>query len=84
MGISILLPGVQADSTKLTPGIYTTTIVGSDIPPTFPPDVAVILVGQWQIEFTQAGTYIVTKDGEIVVIGRYTSNSFRFVMTDLQ
>jgi len=84
MSISIFLPDVQADSTGITPGIYTTTIAGSDVPPEFPPDVASILVGQWQIEFTEGGTYIVTKDGDIVVIGRYTSHSSRFVMTDLQ
>lgn len=76
-----LLPGAEPSSANLPPGIYTTTIVEADVPPPFPPE---ILVGQWQIEFTEAGSSIVTKDGEVVVIGRYNSNPSRVVITDLQ
>ena len=84
IGITLLLPNVKADSTKLPPGTYATTITESDVPPFFPPEVIEILAGEWQIEFTDGGTYVVSKDGEIVVVGRYTSNQARVVMTDLQ
>ena len=84
IGITLLLPNVKADSTKLPPGTYTTTITESDVPPYFPPEVIEILVGEWRTEFTAGGTYIVTKDGEIVVVGRYNSNNSRLIMTDLQ
>jgi hypothetical protein len=84
IGITLALPNAKADSPKLPPGIYATTITESDVPPYFPPEVIEILVGEWRTEFTDGGTYIVTKEGEIVVVGRYTSNRDRFVMTDLQ
>jgi hypothetical protein len=43
-----------------------------------------VLVGEWFIEFTEAGSVIVTKTGEgVVVVGRYTSNPARYVTTDL-
>jgi hypothetical protein len=84
IGATLLLPNASASSAKLTPGAYTTTITGADVPASFPPEIIAILVGQWQIEFTEAGSVIVYKDGDIVVVGRYTSNPSRVVMTDLQ
>ena len=84
IGIALSLPNAKADTTKLPSGVYATTIIESDVPPFFPPEVIEILVGEWHIEFTENGTYVVTKDGEIVVVGRYTSNQARLIMTDLQ
>lgn len=84
LGLALWIPNAKANSPKLPPGIYATTITESDVPPFFPPEVIEILVGEWRIEFTDGGTYIVTKDGEIVVVGRYNSNNSRLIMTDLQ
>ena len=80
---AVALPtaGAVANSTKLPPGVYTTTITEADVPPPLPPE---IVAGQWQIEFTEAGSFIVSKDGDIAVIGRYKSNPSRVVLTDLQ
>ena len=80
----ILLPSAETSSAKLPPGIYTTTITEADVPSSFPPEAIAILVGQWQSEFTEGGAFIVSKDGDIVVIGRYNSNRSRVVLTDLQ
>jgi hypothetical protein len=80
----ILLPSAEVNSTNLPPGTYTTTITEADIPPYFPPEAIAILVGQWQIEFTEAGSSVVTKDGDIVVVGHYTSTPTRVVLTDQQ
>ncbi|HEV8369881.1 MAG TPA: hypothetical protein VGQ39_18140 [Pyrinomonadaceae bacterium] len=83
IGITLVLPNADASSTTLPPGIYSTTIVEADVPSYFPPEAIPILVGYWEIEFNEDGTYIVTKDGEVVANGRYNSNEPRLVMTDL-
>jgi hypothetical protein len=75
-----LLPSADSD---LPPGTYSTTITEADVQG-FPPEFIPILVGYWETEFTAGGTYIVRKDDNIVVLGRYTSNLATLVMTDLQ
>jgi hypothetical protein len=80
----MLLTSAEATSENLPPGTYTTTITEADIPPGFPPEAIPILVGEWQIEFTEAGSLVVTKDGDIVVVGHYNSNPFRVALTDQQ
>ena len=75
---------VVAHSANVPTGIYTTTLTAADIPAEFPPEIASMLVGDWEIEFTEAGSFIVAKDGFPVVVGRYNSTSSRIVMTDLE
>jgi hypothetical protein len=74
----------KANSASVPAGIYTTTLTEADIPASFPPEVIALLVGDWEIEFTEAGSFIVSKDGYPAVVGRYNSNSARIVMTDLE
>ena len=64
------------------PAVYTTTITPADIPPEFPPEAIPILVGDWQIELTEDGQNLVSKDGEVAVFGHYTANRARVVLTD--
>jgi hypothetical protein len=75
---------VGASSANLPPGIYSTTITGADIPAEFPPEASAILVGYWEIEFTDSGSFIVSKDGAPAVVGRYNSTPGRVVMRDLE
>jgi hypothetical protein len=82
--LSVSLPTVSASSTNLPAGTYATTLLAEDIPTEFPPDVAQLLVGNWEIEFTEDGSYIVNKEGFPVVVGRYNSNPSRIIMTDLE
>jgi hypothetical protein len=82
--VSPSVPNAMAESANLPPGIYTTTLTEADIPDSFPPEVIPILVGVWETEFTESGSYIVTKDGYPAVVGRYNSIPGRIVMTDLQ
>src|SRR6266498_1273543 len=82
--VSPSLPNAMAHSANVATGIYTTTLTAADIPASFPPEFIPLLVGDWEIEFTEAGSYIVNKDGYPVVVGRYNSNPARIVMTDLQ
>ena len=81
----VTLVSIEAEASPIQPppGTYTTTITEADIPPEFPPEFIPILVGQWESEFTEAGSIITSKDGEVVVVGRYTSTPVRVVLTDL-
>ncbi len=78
------VPNAVASSANLPPGIYATTLTAADIPPEFPPEVVALLVGYWETEFSESGSYIVSKDGSPVVVGRYNSNPARVIMTDLE
>ena len=82
--VSPSVPNAVAHSANVPPGIYTTTLTEADIPDSFPPEYIPVLVGNWEIEFTESGSNIVNKDGYPVVVGRYNSNPARIVMTDLQ
>jgi hypothetical protein len=82
--VSPSMPNVMAQSANLPSGIYTTTLTEADIPDSFPPEFIPVLVGVWETEFTESGSYIVSKDGYPAVVGRYNSNPGRIVMTDLQ
>ena len=84
VAVSPSVPNVIADSANLPAGIYTTTLTEADIPDSFPPEFIPVLVGVWETEFTESGSYIVSKDGYPAVVGRYNSNPGRIVMTDLQ
>jgi hypothetical protein len=84
VAVSPSVPNAMAGSANVPPGIYTTTLTAGDIPDSFPPEVVSLLVGDWETEFTESGSYIVSKDGYPVVVGRYNSNPGRIVMTDLQ
>jgi hypothetical protein len=77
----LLSPSVSSEN--LPPGTYSTTITAADLQG-FPPEIIAILVGVWETEFTAGGSYIVTKDGDIVVIGHYNSTSDTLIMHDLQ
>ena len=79
-----MLPGARAAFERLPVGIYATTIAEQDIPAAFPPEAAEMLVGDWQIEFTEEGIAFVTKDGEPVVTTRYRSNPARLILQDLE
>ena len=78
------VPNAMAGSESIPAGIYLTTLTAADIPDSFPPEVIALLVGDWETEFTESGTYIVSKDGFPVVVGRYNSNPSRLIMTDLE
>ena len=73
-----------AESANVPSGIYTTTLTEADILAVFPPELVPLLAGDWEVEFTESGSYIVSKDGFPAVVGRYNSNPGRIVMTDLQ
>ena len=84
IAFSASTPSAVASSTDLPPGIYVTTMSESDIPAEFPPEVVALLVGYWEVEFTESGSFIVHKDGFPVATGRYNSNPARINMKDLE
>lgn len=74
---------IAANPERLPPGVYATTVNVDDVPAAFPPEAVAILVGQWQVEFTEGGSVVVTKDGDIVVVARYTSTPTHVEITDV-
>lgn len=76
-------PGM-ASRKGLPPGTYTTTITEADIPSSVTPQQIPVLVGQWEIEFSEAGSLIVSKNNDIVVVARYTSGPAQMVLRDLE
>jgi hypothetical protein len=80
--VGFLSVGAMAADERVPPGTYMTTITPEDIPASFQPEAAQILIGQWQLEFTDNGIAFVTKDGELVVTTRYRSNPARLILQD--
>ena len=83
LSVTMLLPTVLAGPAGVPPGAYSVTVTAADIPPGFPPEAAGILVGTWTTEFAENGETYITKDGEPVAEGRYTSSKKHLIMTDL-
>ena len=82
---AVLVPiSAKAGPVQFPTGTYINTLTEADLPPGLPPEFIEVLTGQWQIEFTEARTVIVTKEGEVVVLSRYTGNPARYVTTDLE
>ena len=81
--LTMLVPASTALSGGVPVSAFSTTVTLADIPSDFPPEVADILVGTWTIEFMERGSTVVTKNGEVVVNGRYTSNKSYLVMRDI-
>src|SRR5437867_12511567 len=84
LSLTLLLPSVLASSNDVPPGIYSVTITLADIPPGFPPEAADILVGTWTVEFGEHGDSYVSKDGELVVLAKYSSSKSHLVTTDIE
>jgi hypothetical protein len=80
--VTFLALGAWAAVERLPPGTYTTTLTEADIPASFPPEIASMLVGNWEVEFSETGALLVTKDAELVVVGRYRSNPARVIVQD--
>ena len=81
--LATLVPVTLAASGQLPPGAYAITITPVDIPPDLPPEAATILIGNWTVRFTDDGSTVVFKDGDVVATGRYTSNKSHLVMRDI-
>jgi hypothetical protein len=62
---------------------YTMTLLPEDIPPFFPPEIAELLIGDWELDFTDPRISVARLNGEVVVESRYTSNPARLVLRDL-
>jgi hypothetical protein len=74
---------VVAAAPGLPNATYAMTLVPEDFPPLFPPEVIDLLAGDWELDLNDPRTVFVRLNGEIVVVGRYTSNPARLVMRDV-
>ena len=82
LALVTMVPFTLAASGSLPAGSYSTTVTLADIPPDFPPEFAEILVGTWVTTFDGNREYTVTKNGDFVAHGTYTSNKSHLVMYD--
>ena len=80
--VGSLAGGAMGANEHIPLATYMTTISQQDIPASFPPEAAELLVGEWQIEFTDSGIAFITKDGELVVTTRYHTNPARLILQD--
>jgi hypothetical protein len=79
-----LLPAASAAAVPGLPrAIYAMTLTEADFPPFFPPDVVAMLSGDWELDLTDPRSYVTRLNGDVVVVGWYTSNPARVVMRDL-
>lgn len=62
---------------------YTVTLVAEDFPPFFPPEIVELLVGDWELDFTDPRISYARLNGELVVESRYTKNPARLVLRDI-
>lgn len=80
--LAVITAGCSFEPKAFPPGTYFTTIEEADIPSSFPTEIVPIVVGNWELQFTSDGLYTVTKGGQVVVEGTYTSTADQIVMTD--
>jgi hypothetical protein len=74
---------VASAARSLPHATYTMTLSPDDFPPFFPPEVIDLLTGDWELDLTDPRRYVTRLNGEVVVMGRYTSNPARLVKRDL-
>jgi hypothetical protein len=77
-----LLAGFTLKSTQAQQGVYAVTVTAESFPPKFPAEDRGALSGKWELTLLEGNRTRLTKDGEVVVEGRYTSTTDRFVITD--
>jgi hypothetical protein len=78
----LLLAGFTLKSSQLQPGVYVVNVTAESFPPKFPVEARGELSGKWELTLSEGNRTRLTKDGELVVEGRYTSTTDRFVITD--
>jgi hypothetical protein len=74
---------LAVDHQNLPAGTYATTITLDDVPDSFQALPKSALAGQWQVEFTQVGSVIVRRNGNLAAEGRYSSSPGSLEMTDV-
>ena len=64
------------------PGTYAMSIAAEDNLPNVPAEVRSNFDGKWQLTFVKGNKYQISKDGKIVVEGRFTSVTDHLTLTD--
>lgn len=77
-----LLAGSTLKRPSLPPGVYAVTITNENFPAKFPAQARGALSGKWELTLLEGDRTKLSKDGQTVVEGRYSSTTDRFVITD--
>jgi hypothetical protein len=77
-----LLTGFTLESQSLPQGVYAVTIADENFPARFPAEGRPALSGKWELTLLDGNRIKITKDGESVVEGHYSSTTDRLMITD--
>lgn len=77
-----LVIGFAVTTTSPRLGTYTMSIAPDDVLTNVPAEVRSNLDGKWEMTFAKGGKYQISKDGSIVVEGRFTSAKEELTLTD--
>lgn len=77
-----LFSGFTLESQSLPPGVYTVQIANENFPAKFPVEGRAALSGKWELTLMEGDRTKLTKDGEVVVEGKYSATIDRFIITD--
>ena len=77
-----LFTGFTLEPQALPQGVYTVTIADENFPAKFPAEGRPALSGKWELTLLEANRIRITKDGELVVEGHYSSTTDRLIITD--
>jgi hypothetical protein len=77
-----LLTGFTLEPQSLPQGVYAVTIADENFPARFPAEGRPALSGKWELSLLEGSRAKITKDGELVVEGHYSSTTDRFMITD--
>jgi hypothetical protein len=62
---------------------FTMTLLPQDIPPFVPPEFAELLIGDWEMDFTDPRNSVVRLNGEVVAEGLWIATPARLVTRDV-
>ncbi len=63
-------------------GAYSKTLTDEKFPPKMPPEIRAALAGTWGLTLNAEGGFSVSKDGKVMVEGRYSVSEARITFTD--
>jgi hypothetical protein len=77
-----LFVGFTLQPQSVPQGVYAVTIADENFPAKFPVEGRAALSGKWELSLTEGNRSRITRNGELVAEGHYTSTADRFAITD--
>lgn len=74
--------GLKPEPQSPPQGVYTVQITNESFPAKVPAEWRAALSGKWELALLEGNKTRLTKDGAVVVEGRYSATTDRFIITD--